>query len=729
MSKKAPSLSWAFGHYKGHWDLESDRLRVFCESEDKTIWEGPLLPALWLAPSEGERVFTKAEVKEVNLEGDGLSGDILLAFSDVAKGRITFSVEEEGLRLKSFSLEWSREPIAIVAIYIGAMEMGEAERKIVPSLDLPFWPAWQADGYCIPGGKVGPIQSFFRNWELGHSRIALGNFAPAMGSLYGAAYPRPLLACSLGGRHGWVVLGTPKPLDGAMSFQVRSSCACLEILYREDLWGALEEPTRSWDDFLFVTWGDHPVETYGRFYYPEQVETEPSQHQVSWWNTWGDFKEKVFALSDTAERSRKHFGVDALVYDDYWETLVSSGNPNYERFPDFDKSVQDALDLGLKIGFWQSVGWLDDPEAFGLDKSDLLCGVDGEPRQCSWSFNPLTEAPRHYALDPSSPHARQFLVERTKRVLERYPTSLLKLDFCYGLPGPDVAVPRDPAWRGERLGLGLFDLIARTALEMRPDVIIIGYSLNPLFSKYGNIISLDDLGDAAGREAHGHGQWSAWATIAGRGGVAINASSGYHWEAERDVLLNTAVIGAPGGILPTQFPDGAAMPTDRFRPRRALARWFRRTTGWKPLWLNSHLGDFDRDPELRCWGRLELCGGEERLTSLALRSEAHESGIVPLLPNLGWEGDWAIISQDDQAIDKSSMVVCIPMGLGKLSLDYEVWPKKVVGIFETESGDREEEIHWEWQDRLLILEVDDQALFRGLLGIVVYRADDPGDAN
>ncbi|WOO41986.1 hypothetical protein [Rubellicoccus peritrichatus] len=723
------ALSWVSDMLNGDWDLQSDRLRVYRGSEDQMVWEGPLLPSLWLAPSGGERLFVKAEVSGFKPGDNATSGELELVFPDVANGQMRFTILEDSLRIESFSLHWLGQPIPIIAMYIGAVEMGEEERRIVPSLDVPFWPAWLAEGVCIPGGKTGPIQSFFRNWELGHSRIALGNFAPAMGSLYGAAYPRPLLACGMGGKHGWVVLGTPSAPDGALTFQTRSSCACLEILYREDLWGSVDQPTRTWEDFLHVTWGDHPVEVYGRFYYPEQAETKPSGHQLSWWNTWGDFKERVFELDDTAERSKNSFDVDVLVYDDLWETMNSSGDPNYERFPEFDQSVQKALDLGLKIGFWQSVGWLDDPEVFDLDKNDLLCGADGEPRQCSWSFDPFSKAPRHYALDPSSPRARQFLIERTKRVIERYPTSLLKLDFCYGLPGPDVAVPRDLEWRGERMGIGLFDIIAKTALEVRPDIIIVCYSLSPLFAKYGNIVSLDDLGDAAGREAEGHGQWSAWATIAGRGGLAINASSGYHWEAERDVLLNTAVIGAPGGILPTYMADGSEMPKEQFRPRRALAKWFRRTAGWKPLWLNSHLGDFNRDPEINCWGRLEVLDGEERLVSLALRSEAHESGLIDRFPNLGWEGDWAIISQDDQAIEKSSAVAFIPIGLGKLSIDYSVWPKKVVGVFESESGDREEDIPWEWVDGVLLLSVDDFALFRGLLGIVVYRADNPGDSN
>ena len=96
----------------------------------------------------------------------------------------------------------------------------------------------------------------------------------------------------------------------------------------------------------------------------------------------------------------------------------------------------------MKLGFWQAIGWVHEPEKLGLGPADLLCGADGRPRRVTWCMN-LDSADASYCLDPASAPARTFLRERTQqRVMKQYEPRLLKLDFGYGLPGPDVAASR-----------------------------------------------------------------------------------------------------------------------------------------------------------------------------------------------------------------------------------------------------------------------------------------------
>jgi len=40
-------------------------------------------------------------------------------------------------------------------------------------------------------------------------------------------------------------------------------------------------------------------------------------------------------------------------------------------------------------------------------------------------------------------------------------------------------------------------------------------------------------------------------------GMAIMASSGYNWDNDQEILLNTAVIGSPGVVLPRTYNGGA----------------------------------------------------------------------------------------------------------------------------------------------------------------------------
>ena len=685
----------------------------------ESIWQGPLLPSLWYGASSGDATFAKGELNgAIAWHQDGW-GSLPLRFGDVATGRIDFHLDPDGLSWDCWELHWSNEPLPIISAHFGAVELTGEAKRIAPTLEKPFWPGWSAPGFCIPSGRGGPLQSFVRSWDNGRSKIALGNFAPAMGTPYGAAYPRPLLAAGLGGDPGWLVAGCPGVPDGAMSLLNQNSCACFEFLYHEDIWGALQDKTRVWENPLKLVWAREAIDAYGRFYYPDQASTTKAPKQYSMWNTWGDFRLGIFNFPQMAEYTRLA-GCELLVYDDLWETMNSSAVPNYERFPDFDKDIDDALKSGLKIGFWQSVGWVDRPEEVGLTKDDLICGADGEPRLCSWSFNPLDDGPKHFALDPSSPRTRKFLTERTRKLLKALPVALLKLDFYYGLPGPEVAVPRDPQYRGERLGFSLLRILAEVAHEVRPELAILGYTLHPALSEHIDMIALDDLGDAAGREVEGHAQWSCWSVLAGRGGRAVNASSGYDWAADTDVLLNSAIVGAPGGILPLDLQDGPEVTIRRFRARRALAKYFRRTQGWKPLWLNSDRGSLKREPVLRCWGRLEIHDGEERLTALALRDGAGEGVSLPAWPDLQWEGNWILISQDDQSLFGTSALACIPLGGTRLTINLSQAPSSVVQIVDTGEGDVTEPCDaWQWDTGRLTIELTSDMIEQGMMACLI----------
>lgn len=701
------------------WKLKEDvaHLRNKCEP----VWQGPLLPSLWLQGEEGLPCYFPAQFVGSIQWQDEMHATISFLYGDVARGIIELELGERTLAWKNWKLEWVNEPLPIISLLVGAKRLDAEARRIVPNLEKPYWPHWHAEGYCVPGGRTAPIKSFFRRWDAGQTHLALGNFAPSMGAPYGAAFPRPILTAGFGGAEGWLVAGAVEAPDGAMSLRTQSACACFEFLLREELWGA---PTglqqREWPNFLKLVWEEKAVDAFARFYYPTSAETQPAPEQLSSWNSWGEFREGVFDLEQVAACARVA-GAELLVYDDPWEEMNSNGLPNKVLFPDFERQVEQALASGLKIGFWQSVGWIDEPERVGLSKEDLLCGVDGEPRLCSWSFDPLEQSPRHYALDPSSPRSRAFLRERTQRLLRTFPVTLLKVDFWYGLPGPDVAAPRDPQWRGERMGLKLVEIIAEAAREVQPDITILGYSLHPLIGKHCNLISLDDLGDAAGQEAEGHCQWSFWSVVAGRGGLALNASSGYDWNAEKDILLNTAILGAPGGISPLSLKDGTKIGPEQFRQRRALGRWYRRTRGWQPLWLNTFLGDPETDPILRCWGRLERVDNSDRLTALALRTTATDGVEVPDWPSLKWQGNWVLISQDEQGLSKTSRLACIPLdGTGGLCFDEDKAPARVAQVVESEKGDIEEACKYsKYQEGCLEFRLDDEA--ERLLGFVVYR--------
>ncbi len=147
------------------------------------------------------------------------------------------------------------------------------------------------------------------------------------------------------------------------------------------------------------------------------------------------------------------------------------------------------------------------------------------PSRMSWDVNPHNPH-NHFCLDPSSSKAVQFLRERTVTLMKKYQPALLKFDFGYGLPNPNVGGPRDPSLRGERYCLTLLKIVADAARSVSRDVSIEYYSIHPLVRSIANVVSMDDLGDAGLQEAAGHRQWSVWSALAGHG-TGIMASSGY----------------------------------------------------------------------------------------------------------------------------------------------------------------------------------------------------------
>jgi len=429
----------------------------------------------------------------------------------------------------------------------------------------------------------------------------------------------------------------------------------------------------------------------------------------------GDFRRGQTDVRDLADRLAGDFRLSILVLDDGWETSRSSGIPNRKTFPRFEEDLKYIKAKGLGVGFWQAIGWVHEPEKLGLGPADLLCGAEGHPRRVTWCMG-LDSADASYCLDPASARARAFLRERTQRVVKQYDPRPLKLDFGYGLPGPDVAASRDPALRGERTAYTLMQTIVDAAREINPDVTIQYYGVHSLMRPVTDLVSLDDMADAGGQEAAGHAQWSVWSGLAGLQGTAINASSAYDWQHDVEILLNTAVIGAPGAVLPLPVGKQPALPPEAIAHRQALARWHRHQVGWRPLWLNSEAGSLKSDPQLRCFARLETTGGKQVLTALALRDEAKQSLSAKDLPGVHWEGRWAIISQDRQDIYAASTLACIPFDRGWLELPRTEKPSRVTAVF----LDREEPAaHWYWKQRSLRLDARPVDSDRPLLGFQI----------
>lgn len=706
--------------YRFRWDLRRDRARLGVGEGEQAVWEGSLLPLFWLADATGARRAIKAVARVAASRLDERGGSVAFLLEEAGEGTLHYVRGEQQLRFTRLEVNWAGAAPRIVGLYFGCDVLTPEQRAAVPTLERPFWPTWQAWGFGVASAKTAPMQSFFRRWDFGHANIALGSFGPAMGTPYAAAFPRPTLAAGMGNDQGIVCFGAGELPDAALTLQIRSSSGCVERLYREDLWGGPEGTTRVWDNPLWLSWDANAWLAYRRYFRAlPQRPRSPGRHQKSFMGTWGDFRRMDFNLRATVDRAADDVGGEVLCIDDAWESFAGSGEVHAGRLPHFEEDLAYARARGLGVAIWQSCGWIGDYERAGLTRDDVTSNAEGRPMRTNWALDPYDLEKLAYCFDPSSERTLEYLRQRTRRIMERYRPSLLKLDFSYGLPGPDACAPRDPQWRGERWGHKLLLTIAEAAKTVDPAVTILGYSINPLWDDVQDQVSLDDLGDAGPEEAAGHGHWGVWASLVGDRGLSIMASSGYEWDADAEILLNTAIIGAPGMNLPRERADGHPPTPAQCGRRLAVARWYRRTAAWEPLWLDSAAGNFQQQPQPRNWGRVETGEGEARLTALALREPSEEAENDAALRGLRWTGRWAVIAQNDGSIFDDKAVALVPFASGDLRLPRAQKPARVhaVGRAKTQPWER-----WRWQDGVLVVEVDEATCASDLLGLIVENA-------
>ncbi len=699
----ATTAQWVYeqDEFYFSWDLPNDKatLTTGPETERAFVWSGSLLPAFWLKPQDSAPVFLKATIDTAGSTITPHKLELQLDIPPLGSGKMIVDVIPQGLKISTINITWKEEIPAIIEMYFGTSPLNTEQLAYTLDPEKPFAPDWSAFGFCVPGAKEGPAQSYFRNWDLGQANIALGSFGPTLGAPYGAAFPRPTLMAAMGYDTGWITFGAGSIPAAPMTLQVRSGHGCLQFLYREDLWGIPNSKSRNWNDLLKITFGKNAWQSMQQ--YVASIPNDrilSNKHHLAVWNTWGNWKMQNYSISPITQIAQK-VGAEILVLDDPWESSQGSGTHHLERFPNFYQEIENIHNSGLHHGIWETLAWVAEPDSLGLSKDDLILDRNGNPCKGSWNFDPFWI--NYYLLDISSERAKTFLRKRTIKVMKEVKPRLIKLDFGYGISSPNIGVPRNPAIRGERYCYELSKIIVEAAKSVDPDVTIMYYGISPLFLPLFDMVSLDDQGDLWYEHAAGHDQWSIWASLISQHNIALNGSSGYDWNSDDEILLNTAILGSPGSVLPDNI-DGKDIPKAFLNRRFALHRWYRKSIQWTPLWLNSELGGMQRPMQLRCWGRMEKIDAEDKVTALVLREPPSDN--IDYLASFSWQGRWALIAQDNQDISSSKELAIIPFDEETfLRFPVKMQPTQVLQIaFDSEKVYSK----WRWHKGVLELHLE-----------------------
>lgn len=692
------------------WNVETDKAGVRHQPSGAVLWQGSLMPAFWLKAAD-EKIYVKARVKPGFVAAAGTAQSIPIVLPEFGDGVLTVKLEEWGLEIETLEINWKTKVPAIIEMYFGTSMIDTAAAAVMPVWDKPFMPDWRAGNYCIPGAKEGPVQSYFRMWDFGNTTISLGSFATSIGAPYGAAFPRPTLFASMGMEKGYVTIGAGEVPDAAFALSLAATSSCMQLLYREDLWGAQASAKRVWKSPLRLTVAENAYQSIQQYYstFSKPARAVSVDSVASVWNTWGMWKERKYPIRPIAELADS-LGSGMVVLDDPWEESQGSGTPSLKRFPRFYEDISFIRSKGMQVGIWETVAWISDPYTAGLTDRDLILNKYGKPAKGNWAFNPWGEG--YYCLDVSSAKARAFITERTIRIMKTIRPSLIKLDFGYGLPDPNMGVPADPAYRGERYSFELLKLIYAAAKSVDPKVAIMYYSIHPLYLSYSDVVSLDDQGDLGYDVKGGHAEWSIWASLLAGWNTIVSGSSSYSWRDDDEVILNCFILGHPGSVLPSHL-DNQPVPSRFLNRRYAINKWYRRTRNWQPLWLNSSTGNADKPPALNCWGRLE----NNLLTAVSLR--AGKQAYQPKeLKGMQWEGRWSVISQTEYDVFSSNVLTAVPYDAGWISIPMNAKPVSVTG---EGIGWKKPAANWKWANGMLKIEVTGKEL-DNVAGFVIRKA-------
>jgi hypothetical protein len=684
--------------FRWEWDPLKDQATLRKKDGNRLIWQGSLLPAFWIQLNN-QPAYIKATADKVT--DDGI---ITLQLGNLGTGRLRVRKNNDRIDLEELQINWNAQAPEIIEMFIGTRSTLTDSVNVPALWDRPFVPDWSAAAYCVPGAKEGPAQSYFRMWDFGQTTINLGNFGPSLSTPYGAAFPKPTLFAGMGSPDGWISFGAGEIPDAALNLKVLSTRGCFQYIYREDLWGANPHKTRTWKNLLRITFDTSAYRAFEKYYASFPNNLSKKLPVKSLFNTWGMWRRAIYPLQPITDFAAK-IGSETLVMDDQWESEQGSGKIHTERFPHFKEDMQRARDKGITIGFWETLAWISDTVKWNLTSADLIVDKAGKPIRTNWSFDPGSTS--FYCLDISSPKAKEFLQDRTRQQMQELDPVLLKLDFGYALPSPHQGVPRDPDFRGERYSYTLIKTIADAARSVNPQVIILNYGIGPLWWPVTDMVSLDDQGDLWYEGKQGHAEWSIWASLMSKAGVMVTGSSTYNWDDDKEVLLNTAIIGVPGASLPIE--NVSDLNANR---RLALNKWFRRTVLWEPEWFNSETGNYDRPPALRCWGRKE----NGKITAIALRPEADEKFMAAAPRDIKFSGRWVLISQSEDDVYTTKSLAVVPFDKGTITMR----SSKPKSINRYNTSGQQPFTAWKWSDGKLTIDISGKELEQ-IAGFLIQR--------
>jgi hypothetical protein len=679
---RAGNLVRAVGdNYDWEWSGENDRFR-FMDKKGRVMVEGKLQPAVLVQPAgqQGVRQCISGKPATWEIKEDRLT----VAYERVnssAKLSVGWRFEGQGAWLEPVTYETSA-PEDVVSLHYFAEGAGGNPRPTLENNYLvhpgitessamsPLIPAdmglnmtsWLGHG-SFPGPGLTQQWALPAGFFCGFHRNSPDNFKGAMKELLSDAY-----CC-----------GLAELPNGDLFFETASGKHSPIVAFRSDLWGHLRGPGRfvlgsKW----YWTVGPNYYEAIRQYYRglvnagiitrksnSAQKQAVVVSPQFNTWGAevaagkeWGRFDE---ALLTSVYNGLKASGMKPgmFVIDAKWEGKYGRLEHSAERFPHFEDVLSRIRSDDHRLGMWAAFLRCEDPAELGLTPEDMMQSRDGKPLV-------LGEGSSHYYLfDVTQPKVEEVLRQLARKFIQRYHPDLVKFDFGYELPALDAGRPKDMNWAGERLLQKGLEVVVKAMREEKPDLVVMYYSLSPLFIDYFDLHSPDDLFLCGGDYDLAANRRFFFSSLLGEIGMATYGSGGYDWSTMPDIWFDSAPIGTLGSLNSFSADEEDARPTpDLVAKYNGLAHVLRQSSNFSIEPVDATFLGPSRAARSSSWARSE--NGEVVL--VALRKYRLDGGLGSgkYADFLESTASVVVASKTGEGINRAPRLGVVPYGDGEL---------------------------------------------------------------
>lgn len=368
-------------------------------------------------------------------------------------------------------------------------------------------------------------------------------------------------------------------------------------------------------------------------------------------------------LDGTYEGLRKS-GMQTKLYvvDGGWESGWGNLEHSKERLPGFDKLLARVRADGQYLGLWSAFMRCERPDDMGLSTDHMLRTPDGKP-----FLHIGTTGNRFYILDCTHPEVEAVLRRRAKAFMHRYKPDFVKFDFGYEIPSMSAVAPRNLDFGGERFMMKAMDIIIPALREENPDLVVLYYSLSPLFAKYFDLNSPDDLGRCTEDFELEANRRYFFSSLMGEIGVPTWGSGGYEWETMPDIWFDSAPVGTIGSLLSFTGPDARTGATPRHIAKfNGLTHVIRYTDTFSIIPVDPEFYGPERGPHIPSWARME--NGEVVLVALRRVGFDGRKCSGKFRDLVSTNASVVVASKTHDGIAATDQLAIVPYGDGEVTL-------------------------------------------------------------